>query len=126
MKADIDKILNLRPEVENENRKLQSVLRSIKPLARMCEKQNIGKYETVPMEILEKTLHGLNMRYGYSVQHITPQYGRENDEFMFFTSSIMNFETKEWIGNAYGMTLNEVVSKIIIRIYWDIKQKEVG
>lgn len=89
----------------------------------MCEKQNIEKHETVPIDILEKVLHGLNIRYGYAVQDIKPYYGKDHDEFVFFMSSIIKSDTREWIGNAYGKTLNETMSKIIIKIYADIKQR---
>lgn len=120
MKVDIDTVLNLKPEVPEQNKKLQSVLRSIKPIKRELEKQGITKGD-VPIDILEKTLHGLCIRYKYIVMNIQPYYGKDCDEFIFYTSSIKRLSDHGWVGNAYGITMYETIAKLVIRVFWDIK-----
>lgn len=85
------------------------------------EEKEEWDYSGVPIEILEKYLHQVSIRKGYQVINLMPFYGKEHDEFVFYTSSIKRTKDNIWIGNAYGITLYEAIIKTIIVINKDMK-----
>lgn len=115
-------ILNLDCGIEKNKTKVNKFLFKVKPIAKEMEKA--GKTGIVPIEILEKVLHGISLKYDYRHQGIMSYY--EKNEFVFYTISITKKrKTVDWIGNEYGKTMWELLAKTIIKIYADImKERE--
>lgn len=113
-------ILNIDCRKESGNRKLQKILLKIPQIEKAYNKQ-CEEGEEIPIEILEKMLHQLSIRKKYIVMNIQPFYGKEHNEFIFYTSSAKRIKDNVWIGNAYGITIYETIAKLIILIYADIK-----
>lgn len=115
-------ILNLDCRKEENKTKVNCFLYKVKPIQKRMEKLGRRRAE-VPLEVLEEVMQGLCLRYGYRLQHIIPVF--DVDRFIYYTSSITKRrDTVLWIGNAYGCTMWEVVAKIIIKIYADIRKEQ--
>lgn len=128
-----DEILHIDCRTEEGFQKLQKFLLKVPPIKKKYEKisvdektlwRNIG----VPIDVLEKTLHMLNIKKGYQIMNIQPFYGKKHDEFVFYTASAKRVggfvEDHVWVGNVYGRDLYETVAKLIIMIYADMKKVE--
>ena len=115
-----DEILNLDCTIDKNKTKLNRFLYNIKPIKKIMGED---KTKTVGIDVLENVLHGMSIKYGYKVQHMFPYY--EDEKFIFYNSSIIKCreKTNEWIGNAYGKTMWEVLAKTIIKIYADIMEE---
>ena len=116
-----DDVLNLDCTNEENKKKLNKFLYNVKPIAKQM---GSDKTKQVSIKVLEKALHGICIKYKYSLQHIMPYY--EENKFKFYIASVMNVkETRTWIGNVYGVTIWEVLAKTIIKVYSEIlKEKE--
>lgn len=116
-----DDVLNLDCTSEENKKKLNKFLYNVKPIAKQM---GSDKTKQVSIKVLEQTLHGICIKYKYSLQHIMPYY--EENKFKFYIASVMNIkETRTWIGNVYGITIWEVLAKTIIKVYSEIlKEKE--
>lgn len=123
-----EEILNLDCTKENNLEQINKFLWKVKPVARILEKNRYTKTEQAPLELLEQALHGIMLRYGYRTQGINTYYEEEKEKeskFVFYTVSLLKIrETREWIGNVYGKTLWEIVAKIIIKVYADLKKEK--
>uniref|UniRef100_A0AAU8B0W3 Uncharacterized protein n=1 Tax=Dulem virus 36 TaxID=3145754 RepID=A0AAU8B0W3_9CAUD len=110
-------LLELDCTKEINKQKLNKALYEIKPIKKHC---NIG---IVPIEILEKVMHGLCMKYGYNAQYITIAYC--NERFMYYTASVCRGTGahRKWLGNVYGKSMWELLAKILIKMYIEIKQE---
>lgn len=119
-----DEILNIDCREEKNINVLNKFLWKIKPIQRIMEKELYNKGDVVPMEILEKSLHGICMKNGYTMQHLNTYYDEKG--FRFYTASVVNTnnKTRDWIGNVYGVSMWETLSKVIIKIYADVKKGE--
>ena len=121
-------ILNLDCTKGNNLEQINKFLWKVKPVARILEKNHYTKTEQAPLELLEQALHGIMLRYGYRIQGINTYYETEEGkeiEFVFYTASLLKIrDTREWIGNVYGKTLWEMVAKIIIKVYADLKKEK--
>lgn len=105
---------------------LQKYVRKIPPLKKKYEglessEKTSWNMNGVPIDVLEKVLHQYCIRKGYQVMNIQPFYGKNHDEFVFYTSSAKRKKGNVWIGNVYGISLYEIVVKLIIMIYADTK-----
>lgn len=108
-------ILNLDCTNQENVIKLNRFLYNIKPITKMSGND---KTKQVTIETLEKTMHGLCIKYGYLIQGIAPYY--EEDRFVFFTTCVMTKSDRKWLGNVYGKTMWETLAKICIKIYAEI------
>lgn len=121
-------ILNLDCTDGNNLEQINKFLWKVKPVARILEKNHYTKTKQAPLELLEQALHGIMLRYGYRIQGINTYYETEEGkeiEFVFYTASLLKIrDTREWIGNVYGKTLWEIVAKIIIKVYADLKKEK--
>lgn len=114
-------ILNIDCRIEENKTKINKFLYKIKPVQKAMGTQK----GIVPLEVLEKVLHGINLHYGYSNQGIQTHY--EDGKFVFYNCSVLR--ERNWIGYVYGQTMWEVVAKNIIKVYADIlseRKKEDG
>lgn len=106
-------LMNLKSDEEGL-RTLNRFLKKIKPLMKQKEAQIVDIYDRIPLEAIEKAIHGFCKRYGYMMQGI--QSYCDEGQFIMYTTSLMN-EKREWLGNVYGKTLWEIEAKTLIKIY---------
>lgn len=117
-----ESILDLDCTKGNNLEQLNKFLWKVKPVARILEKNNYTKTEQAPLELLEQALQGIMQRYKYQTQGINFYF---EEKFIFYNVSVLRVrKTREWIGNVYGKILWEVVAKLIIKIYADIKKEK--
>ena len=122
-----ENILDLDCTKEENIKQINRFLWKIKPLVKILEKQGCTKAEQVPLELLEQTLQGMMAHYKYKTQGINLYFEeQENKEvFVFYNVSVLRIrKTRDWIGNVYGKTLWEVVAKLLIKIYADVKKEK--
>ena len=85
-------------------------------------KLGIPKGSEPSIEELELLMHKLMMKYDYIIdmQGIRPYY--EDRVFQFYQVDILKDARKEriWCGCVYGVTLWEVIAKIIIKLYGEV------
>ena len=111
-----EQILNLDCTKEENKYKINNILWKVKPLSKLLEKNSYTKTELAPIELLEKALHGLCTRYGYRMQQIWCY--KEENNFKFWSCGVMKeADNNKWLGDVYGITLWEIVAKLIIKIY---------
>ena len=101
---------------------LNKVLHKIKPIKKMCGN------DKPTIEQLEKALHMIANRYHYRLQQIwffdKEEVGKDA-KFQFYSMGVVDIsENYIWIVNVTGVTLWELISKGIIKMYGDIKRKE--
>jgi hypothetical protein len=128
-----EELLNLDCTKEENIKKLNRFLYKIKPLEKVATKHgyNTEQNKMLGMEVLEEVLHGLCLHYGYMHQGICVYYEHETDEsgknknkrFVFYRTSVITPD-RQWAGEVYGKTLWEIMAKIIVKIYVDIKSKK--
>lgn len=122
-----DDVLNLDCTKPDNLYYLCKFLNHIKPFKKLQDKNNYD-YDSIQfMEQIERTIHGISIRYGYSTQGIVTHY-LENDrtgklEFAFYQVSVLD-KDRQWLGNINAKTLLEAEAKTLIKIYADIKKKE--
>lgn len=118
-------ILNMDCRKEKGYRTIQRALFKIpqiqKAYDKLCKEEQEEWDFRIPQEILERMLHQLSIRKKYIVMNIQPFYGKNHDEFVFYTSSVKRITDHVWVGSVYGVTLYEVVCKLVIMIYSDTK-----
>ena len=103
---------------KKENKEIiQKVLRKIKPLSKCSGEQ-------IPVEKLEKCLKVLTLKYAIQIQWITITNSKDADE-MLFKLSLLDSHNYKWLGNVYGQTFYEVISKTIIKMYSEIKADRI-
>lgn len=116
----LEKLLNVDFRKEGEKGKILDYLSNIPQIEKAYGLYD-GSEGDISEWILEKYLHKISIRKGYQVINIQPFYGKGHKEFVFYTSSAKRISDNVWIGNAYGLSLYEVISKLIILINKDIK-----
>lgn len=117
-----ESILDLDCTKKENIKQINRFLWKIKPLAKLLEKNNYTKGEQIPLELMEQTLQGIMLRYKYQTQGINFYF---EEKFVFYNVSVLKIrKTRDWIGNVYGKTLWEVIAKLIIKIYADIKKEK--
>lgn len=122
---EIEQVLNLDCRHEKNIVRLNDFLKTIKPIKKIIDKEPYITHSKKLVEIwvLEKVLHGLSIRYDYRCQGILSYY--EDKTFVHYSVSILKIRaTREWIGNVYGTTIWEVLAKMIVKIYGDIKAEQ--
>ena len=108
-----EEILNIDCRKKGGREKVESFLMKIKPL-----KKRVKGGEEITHEVLETVLHGISVKYGYSVKQIAPYY-EDGKNFVFFKGDVMKREAdiNIWKGTVYGVTMWELIAKTIIKIY---------
>ena len=112
-KVTTEDLLNMKSDAEGF-RTLNKFLKKIKPLMKQKEASLSDPYDRIPLEAIEKAIHGLCRHYGYMMQGI--QTYCDNGQFNMYTTALMNSK-REWLGNVYGKTLWEIETKTLIKIY---------
>ena len=122
-----ENILDLDCTKKENIKQINRFLWKIKPLVRILEKQGCTKAEQIPLELLEQALQGMMAHYKYQTQGINFYFEEQENKkvFVFYNVSVLRVrKTRDWIGNVYGKTLWEVVAKLLIKIYADVKKEK--
>lgn len=105
----IEKLEMLDCSSEKGKEKLNSLVRKIKAFS---EKEDIF------VDDLERFIVKAASRYYIDIQYI---FHTNNEEGVFYTTSIMNTKKHDRICTVYGLNLNELFSKAAVIIYYEIK-----
>ena len=115
-------ILNLDCRKSENKKTIEKYLLKVKPVKKLYDKEG-----ELTIELLEKAMHGIISHYDFSiaVQGIRPHY--DGEKFIYYVVDVLRDAKGErtWCGCVYGVTMWEVVAKIIIKIYGEI-MKERG
>ena len=115
-------ILNLDCRKPENKKTIEKYLLKVKPVKKLYDKEG-----ELTIELLEKAMHGIILHYDFSiaVQGIRPHY--DGEKFIYYVVDVLRDAKGErtWCGCVYGVTMWEVVAKIIIKIYGEI-MKERG
>lgn len=109
-------ILNLDCRKQENKEILEKYLMKVKPVKRLYEKE--GELTT---ELLEKAMHGIITHYDFSIatQGIRPYY--EDGKFIYYVVDMLRGKKERtWWGCVYGVTMWEIIAKIIIKMYGEI------
>lgn len=103
---------------EEENREvIKRALCKIKPLAKYSE------CDEIPLEKLEKTVEVLIRKYEVMVNSITPTI-IENEMF-WYTARVTKTDDLKYLGCCYGCCIYELMAKLVIKLYSDIKKLKI-
>lgn len=112
-----EQILNLDYRKEENKKIIQKVLRKIKPLSKYSDD------EQIPLEMIEKTVRVLCQRY-----EITPQWMNitfHETSLGIYSIGVKTTTDHKWLGNVYGVCLYEVFSKLVIKMYSEIRSGRI-
>lgn len=112
-----DEILNLDYRKDENKEKIQKVLRKIKPLSKFSVESD------VPIEAIEKMISVMCKKY-----MITPQWMRlsYDDEILcIYSVGVKTTSKHEWLGDVHGMCIYELLAKLCVKIYAEIKSGRI-
>lgn len=112
-----EQILNLDYRKEENRKIIQRVLRKIKPLSKYSDETDI------PIEAIEKLIRVLTQKYEIMPQWMNMSYFEPI--LGIYSISIKTTTNHEWLGTVYGMCLYEVFAKLAIKMYSDVKSKNI-
>ena len=112
-----EEILNLDYRKEENQEIIQKVLRKIKPLSKYSDEENI------PIEAIERTIRVLTNKYEIQPQWITCSH--RGEILSTYSCGIKTSNTHELLGNVYGMCVYELIAKMAIKMYSDIRTKDI-
>ena len=112
-----EQILNLDYRKEESQEIIQKVLRKIKPLSKYSDESD------VPIEAIEKLIRVLVQKYEITPQWMTMSYFEPI--LGIYSISVKTTTNHEWLGTVYGMCLYEVFAKLAIKMYSDVKSKNI-
>lgn len=103
--------------MKDENKKIiQKVLRKIKPLSKCSD-------EMIPLEMIEKVAKVLVCKYEITPQWMSISY-RESI-LGIYKVGVKTTTDHKWLGDVYGYCLYEVMAKLVIKMYSDIKAQNI-
>ena len=111
-----DDILNLDYRKEENKKIIQRVLTKIKPLSKYSD-------ETVPLDAIEKLIRVLCQKYEITPQWMTMSFCEP--VLGIYSIGVKTTTNHKWLGNVYGMCLYEVFSKLAIKMYSEIKTRNI-
>ena len=112
-----EQILNLDYRKKENKEIIQKVLRKIKPLSKYSDEVD------VPIEAIEKLIHVLVQKYEILPQWMNMTYFEPI--IGIYSISIKTTTDHKSLGDEYGMCLYEVFAKLAIKMYSDIKSKNI-
>lgn len=111
-----EQILMLKMDVPGNKEKLQKALRKIKKF----EKYDINT--DIPLEKLEHFLWYVCTNYCVVTQWMHASFYGDR---LRYTWGAKRSDTHEWIEDVYGISIYEVVAKLVIMLYSRIKKGEI-
>lgn len=105
-------ILDLDYRQKESKKIIQKCLCRIKPFAKYSD-------EKIPIEMLEKYICKVSIKYEVYPQYIIPTYIEH--EIMQYSMSLRRTDTKEWLGSIYACCIYELMAKTCIKLYSDVK-----
>lgn len=103
-------ILQLDCRIQSNAEIIEKVLRKIKPLSKVPDGQQ------VPLEKLERCIKVLCNKYDYFIPAIYPDL-ESGDKIVIWKCRIVDHQTLNDIGIAYGCTFYECITKAVILLY---------
>lgn len=100
---------------------IKKALCKIGPLKKYAEEDDDFK---IPQEKIEKVIGIMVRKYNIMPQWITPTYieGERN----MYSCSIKTSDTHQWLGNVTATYMYELLAKMAIKIYSDIKHEKIS
>ena len=116
-----EEILNIDCRKPEGKEKINRFLWKIKPFSRL----GIPKGCLLSSEDIEAVLHGISIRYGYRLVHISLYY-EEEKTFIFFKGDVTKKSDgiNHWCGSVYGVTMWELLAKTLIKMYSEIQKEK--
>jgi hypothetical protein len=116
-----EQILRLDGTYNEDNKNtIQKVLRQIKPLSRYSEE------ERVPIEALEKMVTTITTKYAIQPQWITcTYYGDLAKQYGHYSCGVKTSDTHAWLGTVSTSSLYELLSKLVIFMYAQVKSGSI-
>lgn len=108
-------IINLDYRKEENKEIIQKVLRQIKPLSKYPDGCDI------PFHDLEKAVTVMCKKYKMRVNQLIPDI-QANDKSVVWRAWLLNETNLKTIDMVYGISLYEVLAKISIRLYAEIRK----
>ena len=116
-KMTTEQILNLDYRNNKNKEIINSVLvNNIKFLSKYQGKK-------VPQIEVENFIGFICRKFQISPQWIETAF-LEN-EINMYSVSIVRTDTREWLGNVYGHCMLELLNKMAIKLYWEVKTKKI-
>lgn len=112
----LDKIMNLDYRKQENKEKINDILTKFKFLQGY-------KGKKVPQIEVENFIGMMCRRYQIGVQWVTMSF--LPDEVNMFSASVIRSDTHEWLGTVYGCCMLELLNKTAIKMFFDIKGKEI-
>lgn len=112
-----EQILNLDYRKEENREIIQKVLRKIKPLSKYSDEIN------VPIEAIEKLVRVMVQKYEITPQWMSMSYFEP--VLGIYSIGVKTTTDHRWLGTVYGMCLYEVFAKLAIKMYSDVKSKNI-
>lgn len=103
-------IMNLDFRKEESQEIIQRVLRKIKPLAKYSEE------ETIPLEMLEKVVRVVCLKYSVCVHWISQDIHANEQETIWRAILINETDLKD-VGTVYGISIYELFAKMAIKLH---------
>lgn len=111
-------ILQLDCRKEENKKIIQKVLRKIKPLSKCSDE------EEIPFEMLEKVLRIIDKKYGFHIFLMFPDMLSSNDGIIWRAEvSPPQSDKVKHNKNIYGITFYELIAKVVIYEYSEVKKK---
>lgn len=105
-----NEIMNLDFRKEESQKIIQRVLRKIKPLAKCSDE------ETIPLEMLEKVIRVVCLKYDVHVQYIT-QDVHANDKETIWCAALVRDTSMKDIDKVYGISIYELFAKMAVKLH---------
>lgn len=116
MKVTLEDIMKLDCSDESQKEKLIKVIRKIKPFDRY------PLDEEIPMDMLEKYMNKAMDKYCFKIGYI---FHNNSNIPRCWTISLRDVVGKTYLDTIYAISINELMMKVVIRIYFAIRDKEV-
>jgi len=115
-----EQILNLDYRKEENKKIIQKVLRQVKPLSKFSDD------EQIPIELLEKTVSVLTNKYEITPRWITCGYRDAKAGYIgYYNVGVKSTTDHTWLGNTSGHTIYELFAKLTIKMYAEVKTRNI-
>ena len=82
--------------------------------------------EDLPFQSVEKLLSSMMLKYAIDPLDFFAVKQDGNESNIVWSCGIKNLDGHSWLGTAYGLTLYEVVCKVVLFLFLNIKSGAIG